>query len=99
MFWEQSAGKRRNLKFIVFILSEAKQSMDFAQGTNMQRSFALLRMTVLVPNSQKDYRVLLNSGIAMPSVTAAKMERNSMSPQTAERVVSFSSRHLKPSTA
>lgn len=45
------------------------------------------------------YSVRLNNGIAIPSVTAAKIERNNMSPHTAESVVSFSSRHLKPSTA
>ena len=45
------------------------------------------------------YIVRLNRGIAIPRVAAAKMERKSMSPVTAERVVSFSRRHLKPSTA
>ena len=51
------------------------------------------------PAGKLFYNVLLNNGIAIPSVAAAKMERNNMSGQTAASVVSFSSRHLNPSTA
>jgi hypothetical protein len=45
------------------------------------------------------YSVLLNNGIAIASVTVPKIARNAMSPHTAARVVSFSNRHLNPSTA